>query len=621
FSTYLVLTATILQAQQRVEYSLSFPNAVHHEAEISVTFFDVQSDTLQVLMPRSSPGRYALHEFAKNVYQVNATNEKGEKLKLLRPSLHQWKVVGPSKQVTFTYTLFGDRADGTYTGIDRTHAHLNMPATLVYARGFEKAPVVVKFNIPQHPEWQVATQLKQEQSKNTFTAPNLQYLMDSPTELADFMMREWQVQTYAHPDTVLRDSDVGIPDRSSKEQKIVLALHHTGTAAEADAYAESAKKIVEEARAVFGELPDFEFGKYTFIACYMPHADGDGMEHRNSTILTSPLPLSSSATRNLSTLSHEFFHAWNVERIRPKALEPFNFQDANNSRELWFAEGFTSYYGDLLMRRSGALSDKEYANGLAGDLNYVLLSPGSRFFSPVEMSFQAPFVDAAKSVDPVNRTNTFISYYPYGSVVGLALDLELRRRNLNLDDYMKQVWQQHGKPEKPYTNQDLKNILAAYSADSAFANAFFRDYIYGQSFAHYEELLKQAGFILRRKNAGKASLGYAPLQFADKKATVTAGTRIGSPLYEAGIDREDELLTLGGKKLRKGKDLEKILEKHKPGDKLLLEYSQRGKNQQTEITLVEDPELEVVLQENTGVPLRPEQQQFRQNWLGAKRNR
>ena len=197
------------------------------------------------------------------------------------------------------------------------------------------------------------------------------------------------------------------------------------------------------------------------------------MEHRNSTILTSTTSLADGGMKNnIGTVSHEFFHCWNVERIRPKALEPFNFEEANMSGELWFAEGFTSYYTDLILCRAKLISPEEYVEDLSGTFNYVWNSPGTQFFSPIEMSYQAPFVDAATSVDPVNRENTFISYYYYGSVLGLALDLSLRENGLNLDDFMKLVWNTYGKNEIPYTLENLKEILNRY-AGQEFGTQFF----------------------------------------------------------------------------------------------------------------------------------------------------
>src|SRR5690606_24228781 len=219
-------------------------------------------------------------------------------------------------------------------------------------------------------------------------------------------------------------------------------------------------KVVLQQKAVFGELPTYDYGEYTFLACYMPNANGDGMEHRNSTYVVSTRSLANGGIdQNIGTVAHEFFHCWNVERIRPKALEPFNFADANMSGELWFAEGGTSYDTNFVLWRAGIIAPEVYIKDLTGTFNYVGDCAARRFFNPIDMSYQAPFVDAATSVDPVNRENTFISYYSYGSVLGLALDLSLRKNGLNLDGYMKLVWQTYGKKEVPYTLQDLRQTL------------------------------------------------------------------------------------------------------------------------------------------------------------------
>jgi predicted metalloprotease with PDZ domain len=596
----LSLSVTPLLAQQQVNYHLSFPNAVHHEAQIRVTFKGIPSDTLKVLMSRSSPGRYALHEFAKNVYSVKATDSKGNQLPISRPNPHQWDITSHQGEVTVSYTLFGDHADGTYTGIDETHAHLNMPATLMYAKGFEKSPANVTFRVPKGSNWKVATQLKQE-SDSTFSAPHFQYLMDSPTELSNFELAEWTV------------NDQG------KKKTIQVALHHKGTKAAFEEYVAQTKKIVAEQQSVFGELPDFDFGRYTFIGCYMPQAVGDGMEHRNSTILTSSRPLAEAMQGQLNTVSHEFFHAWNVERLRPKSLEPFDYQRANMSEALWLAEGFTTYYGDLTMHRSGIFDLKKYASDLAGDLNYVLLFPGRHYHSLVEMSMQAPFVDAARSVDPVNRHNTFISYYTYGSVLGMGLDLTLRKNfNTTLDAYMQALWQKYGKTEKTYTMAELEQTLAEVTKDKAWAADFFRRHVFGSELPDFAALLAEAGLQLRKANAGKPSIGYSNLEYSKQGAKLLNGTTVTSPLYKAGLDRGDIILTLDGKKVRSAKELEQIMGKLKPAHTVPITYKRYGETRTATIILEESPELEVVPFETTGKELTPAMQQFRQAWLGGK---
>ena len=262
----------------------------------------------------------------------------------------------------------------------------------------------------------------------------------------------------------------------------------------------------------------------TFIANYLPYSHGDAMEHRNSTTLANSKSLNDAALALLETLSHEFFHVWNVERIRPKSLEPFDFERANMSGELWFAEGFTNYYDGLVMCRAGIWSVDHYAENISKTVDAVINTPATRYGSPVEMSRRAPFVDRAVWVDPQNLGNTYLTYYVFGDAVGLALDLSLRRRtDKTLDDFLRAVWERFGRDELPYTNADLENTLAKMTGDTAFAKGFFARYVYGREVADYGSLLSLAGMVLRKAKPGAASWGQVRL--SDTKD----GVRVDAP--------------------------------------------------------------------------------------------
>ncbi len=567
---WLLLTflAVQVQSQTFIEYEVSFDNRVHHEANIKVKFSNLENKVLEVRMSRSSPGRYAVHEFAKNVYAVKATDGKGNALTVTRSNPSQWNIAGHDGTVNFEYTLYANRAGGTYSGIDELHAHLNIPATFVWARDLGHRPVHLKINLPKDSNWKVATQLRDEEN-NTYYAPDTYYFMDSPILMADLHMRE----------------------RIIDGQNIRLALNTPATDAEVDTYFEEVIKIVEQQKAVFGELPKFDFGEYTFLSNYMPNASGDGMEHRNSTFVVSSKPLNRPlGNTSMGTMSHEFFHAWNVERIRPASLEPFDFEDANMSGELWFAEGFTSYYTNLIRARSGNITKEQYVNGLGGAVNYVMNAPGRKYFNPIEMSYRAPFVDAAASIDPTNNANIFISYYTYGSVIGLALDMSLRTMDngKSLDGYMEHVWKSHGKPEIPYSVRDLQARLGEYAGED-FANDFFSKHIFNSDMPDYASLFKQMGVNFNRTNEGGTTLG-GNLRLRDGYAQLTSNAIVGSPLYDAGIEREDKIEAIAGVRME---DIEKlnireILSQYKPGDDIEISLDRWGKDLWKKVTLAED---------------------------------
>ncbi len=595
-----IFLATVVRAAgAQIVYQVSFPNVVHHEAEISISFTDLPAVPLELRMSRSSPGRYALHDFAKNVYSVRAEDGNGFPLQITRPNPYQWDVPVHDGTVRVRYTLFADRADGTYSQVDESHAHLNVPATFMWARGLGDRQIRVTFQPPDGAEWSVATQLFPTDDPMTYTAPDLYYFMDSPIEVSDFALRQWEVSANGNTSTIR------------------LAVHHDGTEQEVDDYAEMVKKVVEQEIAVFGEAPDFDGGTYTFMADYLPWVSGDGMEHRNSTILSSTASLRRAARSLIGTVAHEFFHAWNVERIRPRTLEPFDFERANMSGELWFAEGFTSYYGPLILRRAGLTTVADYARSISGGLSFVISAPGRRFFSPVEMSMQAPFVDAATAVDPDNRGNTFISYYTWGSVIGLNLDLTLRSRfDLTLDGYMRAVWGRFGKAEIPYAVDDLENELSEFTGDEGFATDFFARYVRGREVPDYEALLANAGFQLRPARPTEAWLGTTGMQYTSGGATLSATPPIRSPLYEAGIDRRDRIVSIDGQVITGAAVLREIVGRHSPGDTVQVRFEQRGRTRTVTVTFAFNPQLEVVRYEEAGLEVTEEMREFRRRWLG-----
>lgn len=574
---------------QTNHYTISFENAVHHEAFITATFPNITTDTLAVRMSRTSPGRYALHEFAKNVYGFKAYDGKGNLLKVHRPDPYQWQVYGHDGTVKIEYLLFANRGDGTYSQVDETHAHLNIPATFMYAPSLELRDIEVSFVIRKNLNWKVATQLPLV-SGTTYAALNLQYFMDSPVEISNFGLREFQVDG----------------------QTIQLVLHHNGTEEEFNTYFEKVKKVVLAEKEVYGELPDFDYGRYTFLACYIPNASGDGMEHRNSTILTSTRGLANGGMEgNIGTVSHEFFHAWNVERIRPRSLEPFDFEEANMSGALWYAEGFTSYYTNLILCRAGLISPKEYIEGLTGTFNYVWNSPATHFFNPIEMSYQAPFVDAATSVDPVNRENTFISYYSYGSVLGLALDLSLREIGLNLDDFMKLVWNKYGKTQTPYTIEDLRNTLNEY-AGKEFGETFFGSYIQKSEMPDYESLFNAVGVGLTT-NPNIPYLGISARLNGDGNGEITSNPKMGSPAYEAGLDKGDVITAINGEKFPDGMQFDAFISQFKPGDVLKVDFERFGLPKSTNVTLRPSSMYTIVVKEDE--TLTKKQRNTRKEWL------
>jgi predicted metalloprotease with PDZ domain len=620
FAVIVMVLLAVPAWAQAIEYTLSFPAPEHRWMQVEVRFPNVPAGMLQVRMARTSPGRYALHEFAKNVFDVVAVNGRGQPLTPARPDPHQWDFATHDGTVVVTYKIFGDRTDGTYLGIDDMHAHINIPAALMFARGWFERPARVTFVQPPGKKWRVATQLFPTPDPLVFTAPNIHYLMDSPTDFSNFTLREFTVDAGA---------------RRGPPPTFRIALTHDGTDAEADAFAADVEKIVRETIPIFGELPQFETNTYTFLSTYLPWANGDGMEHRNSTSLTSSGALRNPGQRQgiLGTVSHEFFHAWNMERLRSAGVEPFDFEEADMSDDLWLGEGFTSYFDSLILHRAGLMSLDALTADLAGIINAVTLGPGRRFRSAVDMSRLAPFVDAAASIDRTAWPNLFISYYTYGSAIGLGLDLSLRDRangKVTGDQYMRALWAQFGRPGQkeagkvgtPYTIAGLKETLASVSADRGFANDFFSKFVEGRELVDYTRLLARAGLVLQKRAAGRAFAGQVQLQGGGSALRVTGLVPWESPLYKAGVARDDQLVSLGGVALTSASIWDEALSRHKPGDRVPLRFVRRsGETVNATLALDEDPRMEIVPVEKTGATLSDDQRRFRDEWLGSLQRR
>jgi predicted metalloprotease with PDZ domain len=587
----LLFLLSTLSFGQTNTYNISFENPVHHEAFIKINFPELGNKSLSLMMSRSSPGRYALHEFAKNIYNLKATNSKGENLKVDRPDPYSWEIKGHDGTVNLSYTLFANRADGTYSQVDETHAHLNIPATFMYAKDLEDRPIEINFNTPKNLNWKIATQLK-EMNPDTYYAPNLYYFMDSPIEISDFDLREFEIEG----------------------QTIRFALHHQGNAEEFNQYFEQVKRVVEQEKEVYGELPNYDYGTYTFLACYMPNVSGDGMEHRNSTVLTDLESLANGGMKNnIGTVSHEYFHSWNVERIRPLSLEPFDFSKTNMSGLLWFAEGFTSYYTNLILHRAKIISAEKYVESLNGTFNYVWNSPARAYFNPIEMSYQAPFVDAATSVDPVNRENTFISYYSYGSVLGLALDLSLREKGKTLDDFMKLMWLTYGKTEIPYTIQNLQKTLGTFAGEK-LASGFFDNYIYKSEMPDYTKLFDLVGLsIIQKKN--KTYFG-ASLKNGENSVFISGNPSNNSPAYNAQLTYGDEIKSIDTTIIVNKDDWNANLKNKQTGDTVEIRYIRNGIERKTSLTFSEDQTFYISINNNANKPAI----ERRQNWLNGSGN-
>ncbi len=588
-------------AQDSLRYTVTFPNAEHHECEISLLLLDFPRQPIHIVMSNSSPGRYANHFFAKNVYGLAAYSVEDKPLTIQRIEPNEWVVEPIKGYLKLNYTLFANYPDGTYSGVDRQFAHFNMPSAFLWIRGMEDKPIKIDFEYHPNKKWQVATQLKQL-SENTYFAPDLDYFLDSPTILANYDSREFSIKD------------------GNREKTIKVIFNPDTDDVSEDLFVGMTQKVVEEQRAIFGELPDFDFGEFSFLCSYSPAYRGDGMEHRNSTMVTSSHTLPGSEIDRMGTISHEFFHCWNVERLRPQSIEPFDFTKPNVCPELWFAEGFTNYFGPLTLFRAGVYDTTRFLNSLSGMLNYVLNSPGTGKFSPVEMSEMAPFTDASSFIDQSNFHNIFTSYYNYGAMIGLALDLELRTQfeDITLDKYMNLLWKIYGKKETPYTNSDLEKALAQLTGDEVFATSFFDKHIYGTDIPKFDALLQKAGFGFKIMDTAKSDLFNARFEIVDDKLIYQSTPLEKTTFYVAGLNRGDEIISMNNRTFETVEELNEYFGNLSIGNAIKIRFKHFGEEIET-ITVVKPLRIYLIVDlSKKGIQLTKEQLELQKDWLNSK---
>jgi predicted metalloprotease with PDZ domain len=601
----LALNPQPFHAATPIAYRIAIPEPQHHWMQVEASFTELGSAPLELRMSVSSPGRYSLHDFAKNVYDVHAAGPDGRELALTRPDASGWTVPEHGAVVTVRYKVFGDRVDGTYMAVDVTHAHVNMPAAIMWARGLDDRSLTLTLTQPAGVArpWTAATQLHAGATPLSFSAPNLQYLIDSPVEFGPIAWRQFSVGG--------RD--------------FRFAAHHTGTDGELDRFMQDVQRLVREEGAVYGEFPEYEPGSYTFLADYLPYADVDGMEHRNSTVMTQPSNIRGDRIRLLDTVAHEFFHSWNVERIRPREIEPFDLDRPNMTGDLWLAEGFTQYYGPLLLARAGLMPVDQFRQFLSAQVDPVLTEPARTYRSAVDMSYMAPFIDAGRPNDVTNWSNTVLSYYTFGAAIALGMDLSLRDRSdgrITLDDFMRAMWMKHGKPgsaregyvDRPYTIADAETRLGEVSGNREFARDFFGRFIEGHEAADYRSLLERVGWVVRKRDAGRAWWGDVRMDAHGDGGHIVEITA-NSPAYAAGLDRDDVVTQIGGDRVSSTEEANAAISRRRPGDRVNVSYLDRANMQKTvSVTLVENPHVEIV----DAPSATPAQRAFRDRWLGSQ---
>ena len=580
-----------------ITYRLSMSRPMSHLFEVSILIElpdQLKDKSLQLQMGRWSPGRYGVFDFAKNVQEVRAVAD-GAARQVTRVNDQTWSVspLGVSR-LTVSYKVFGNDLSGTFSQLDQRHANYNGGSIFMYVIGHKRDPVKLEINAPAG--WKIVNGRTDRLGQTEWQFPNWDIMIDTPTEIA--------------PDWTRDDFDID-------GRKYHVIVHSFGPeGGKRPALVKDIEKIVRAEIAMWG-APEFQ--EYTFLLHFAADDhSGDGMEHLTSTQIIQPGALGDPGTyeRTLGTVAHEFFHVWNVKRLRPEELGPWDFTRPLATRGLWIAEGFTNYYGHLMLRRAGLWDERKFLDAEGETIKGIESAQGSRLMSAEESSLSAPFIDGSPQAQTTNLQNTTISYYPKGELIGMVMDLLVRGRTKgksSLDDVMRAMYEEFylKSPNssyylrgRGYQTEDLERVASRRSGVD-FAD-FFKRYIRDVEVLPYEEAFAYVGLRLVKTQAKEPFNAGLSIQ-----GTVIENVRNNSPAEDAGLQAGDQILSLAGKDVTK--DWLKTLARFKTDDSVPITVKRDRQTIKTNIVLGQPERFDYRIEEKTDATA--EQKALRAGWL------
>ncbi|HEY8205493.1 MAG TPA: PDZ domain-containing protein [Pyrinomonadaceae bacterium] len=517
----------------KISFTVSMSKPQTHLLEVEMRISEqgatfVSEDVL--VMPVWTPGSYLIREFERHVQDFAATDASGHPLEWEKINKNSWRIkTNNARDVRVTYRVYANELTVRTNEMNSDHAFWNNAALLMYPDGKLNVPSTLRVVAPNG--WKVATGLPPVLGQaNTFRAENFDVLYDSPFEVSDFKELKFEVRGVPH--RIVIDGE-GNYDPARMRNEV--------------------QKIVEAEVGMFGDIP---YRDYTFIL-HLRANTGGGLEHLNSTALgfhRFDFTKADGYRRFGALVAHEFFHLWNVKRIRPDALGPFDYTKENYTRLLWVAEGITEYYSHLMLRRAGLISDEEYLAHLAQQIEDFQNTPGRHVMSAEEASFDA-WIKYYRPDE--NSVNSQISYYDKGELLGMLLDLEIRRRTNNaksLDDVMRMLYNDFFKKGRNYTPADFQKVCETAAGGSL--EEFFAPYVRGTEELPYDQFLSAAGLRLNTAGATEMMLvpatNYLGADLEETNGVLTIkSVRAGTAAYEQGLNAKDQIVALDGERVSK----------------------------------------------------------------------
>lgn len=562
------------------------------------------------MLPAWIPGSYMIREFARSIVRITAL-AGGRKVWLEKIDKHTWRAA-PATQIELAYEVYAWDLSVRAAHLDETHGFFNGASVFLLPIGHEHERCTVDILPPAgaaYRNWRVATGLSpargtRRHAFGTYEARNYDELIDCPVEIGDFELGRFDVLGVPH--------EIAITGQVPKLDMQRLTTDLTRIC-------ETQVKLFEpRGRAA-------PFSRYTFLTTALGDGYG-GLEHCNSTALLTKregLPFagmkeSTEAYRSfLGLASHEYFHSWNIKRIKPAAFVPYDLTQENYTRLLWAFEGFTSYYDDLLLARAKLLTEAQYLTSLAKTLTTVTQRSGRRKQSVADSSFDA-WIKYYRQDE--NAPNSVVSYYQKGALIGLALDLSIRaqtRGKRSLDDVMRLLWKQWKAAGDDYRGVAEDDIVQTVEAATGLQLAReIAEWTEGHSDPDYEALLAPFGVLCKRRpdvDAAHFALLGVKATHANRECKL-AHVFDGSPAQAAGLSANDVLVAVGGLRVT-ASNIDTLLSRYATGDEIEIYAFRRDELMRFSVRLAAQPPMKFSLEVDAKSARAA--QQLRKSWLGS----
>ena len=549
------------QALEPIRYTLRFPAPQTQYLEVEASIPTAGRAEVEVYMATWTPGSYLIREYERNVEAVTAA-AGARAVAVAKSTKNRWKITtGGAPGVTLRYKVYSREMTVRNNWVESAFAMLNGAPTFISLVERAARPHDVRIELPA--AWKrIETALEPVSgSPNTFRAADFDTLVDSPIIIGNPVVREFTVDGKKH--AIVFEGDTALID--------------------ADKTVNDVQKIVVAAKNVMGPL---QYPHYHFFT--MVTEQGGGLEHKNSFLGmgTRFLTRTDRAYKGwLGLIAHEYFHNWNVKRLRPVELGPFDYENENYVKTLWVAEGFTDYYADVLPRRAGLESKDEFLDGISNQIEQVQIIPG-RLVTPVNM---ASFDTWIKQYRPdENTANTSINYYPKGAVIAFLLDAKIRKATggaRSLDTGMQWAMQRYS-GEKGYTPEQFYAVMS--EAAGVDLKGWFAKTAESTEELDYTEALDYYGLRFRPVDMRNARPYIGGGTRNDGGRLVITSVRRGTPGIEAGLNVDDEIIAIDDVRVR-ADGLAARLDLYKPGDKIAVLVARRDRLMKIDVTLGAEP--------------------------------